>query len=102
PPRSTLFPYTTLFRSRSDREVVHVVAELRPLLEQASGVLAEDVAVLADRIFVELDAALRRSFRRIRLDDVHDGVMDDLRVARLDLHRLDPAILVELHFGELI
>ena len=28
--------------------------------------------------------------------------MDDLRVARLDLHRLDPAILVELHFRELI
>ena len=86
----------------SDREVVHVVAQAGALLEQAAGVLAEDVAVLADRVLVQLDAGLGRAFGRVRLDRVDDDVMDDLRVARLDLHRLDPAILGERHLRELI
>ena len=86
----------------SDREVVHVVAQPRAFLQQPAGVVAEDVAVLADGVLVEHDAAFRRAFRRVRLDRVDDDVMDDLRVARLDLHRLDPAILGELDLGELI
>ena len=38
---------------------------------------------------------LGRALRRVRLDRVDHDVMDDLRIARLDLHRLDPAILGE-------
>ncbi len=86
----------------ADREVVHVVAQPRALLQQPAGVVAEDVAVLADRVLVQLHAGFGRAFRRVRLDRVDDDVMDDLRIARLDLHRLDPAIFGELDVGELI
>src|SRR3989449_4595419 len=39
PPRSTLFPYTTLFRSQLERRTAHVV-HLPPQLEHVSGVAA--------------------------------------------------------------
>src|SRR3712207_8582875 len=39
PPRSTLFPYTTLFRSVAARELDHLIAvgDLRPEVEDAAG-----------------------------------------------------------------
>src|SRR3712207_9013872 len=36
PPRSTLFPYTTLFRSHSAERAAHRIVAQQPLLQQAS------------------------------------------------------------------
>src|SRR3712207_7942612 len=47
PPRSTLFPYTTLFRSQDDEQVVLVLVDLRPLVAR------EDVFVV-ERVEVEV------------------------------------------------
>src|SRR3712207_8956928 len=53
PPRSTLFPYTTLFRSLSDQgSTVKGIAELRGTVEKVVDALAGKrggVQVLADR-----------------------------------------------------
>src|SRR2546423_7312687 len=53
PPRSTLFPYTTLFRSRSDYEKLDIaayVSEFRPR-----------IAALSDRLIEVLPTSLLRS-----------------------------------------
>src|SRR5687768_17812474 len=48
PPRSTLFPYTTLFRSSSDSHgwTILTVASQRELLQEAQVVLVEQADVL--------------------------------------------------------
>src|SRR3712207_8480629 len=48
PPRSTLFPYTTLFRSRAAEETVPQVREFRP------DVLVSDILTLAPTWAAEL------------------------------------------------
>src|SRR3989449_6777168 len=54
PPRSTLFPYTTLFRSQQrDREVEREVA-VRALEEREARVPAMQVAVQGDHVLAEL------------------------------------------------
>src|SRR5438874_7436064 len=61
PPRSTLFPYTTLFRSRSVRTacamgVIHSVGEMTP--EQAKGSREVIVsAAMADRKSTRLNSS---------------------------------------------
>src|SRR5882762_7942659 len=45
PPRSTLFPYTTLFRSAQD----HAVAEVRPQLQRERGAGTVKVVANAER-----------------------------------------------------
>src|SRR5688572_31792880 len=54
PPRSTLFPYTTLFRSPADAEVE---AEVRELLVPDARAVARGVV---ERRRVRLDVVLRR------------------------------------------
>src|SRR3712207_7416315 len=48
PPRSTLFPYTTLFRSRADREARAVLALRRLVVAALRGERAREVESLAD------------------------------------------------------
>src|SRR2546430_9835003 len=58
PPRSTLFPYTTLFRSlKADRPVI--LSELHPVqLERASGVGGDELlAQLRDRKSTRLNSS---------------------------------------------
>src|SRR3989442_11224998 len=59
PPRSTLFPYTTLFRSKEQR-VVLVVADL--------GVVEDVVAM---RVVIELAAKLPRTSARLLRSEEH-------------------------------
>src|SRR2546426_6419544 len=52
PPRSTLFPYTTLFRSRERRHDAHVrnpVLDARPLVDAARALHQERLDGNADR-----------------------------------------------------
>src|SRR3712207_460875 len=87
PPRSTLFPYTTLFRSRVDEllELVHLEAYAHRYPSQLSGgqrqrmALARALAVeprvlLLDEPFGALDATVRKELRawlRRLHDEVH-------------------------------
>src|SRR5256885_11879719 len=57
PPRSTLFPYTTLFRSRAAEKEV---ATLSPGEHKAAGGLLRSVDLAAARPFGEAEALLRR------------------------------------------
>src|SRR2546422_4520045 len=75
PPRSTLFPYTTLFRSRLEREVDVLALEIRREHPgQHAGILGHLGEGLPGEVLlgaVGLGAAARRRSRR-RLDDA-DG-----------------------------
>src|SRR5256886_16695796 len=79
PPRSTLFPYTTLFRSRVAKVVpVQVrrredVVFFRPQEELLEHVVRDDV--------LDYDLAIRR-LAAVRLDDIVPG---DCRFSKLDL-----------------
>src|SRR3712207_8022783 len=61
PPRSTLFPYTTLFRSELVRRV---------LLHEALAVAVEQVRALAARALGDEEAVLDER-RRVVLDHLH-------------------------------
>src|SRR2546425_3311013 len=81
PPRSTLFPYTTLFRSLSDREREALPAEYEgALLEglNARAVLAKDVQVLAGGD-AKLDA--HAALERARTLGADHAIVVDVRVA---------------------
>src|SRR6267378_3322483 len=101
PPRSTLFPYTTLFRSIIDRRDGrallpdrHVDADhsLAPLVDDrvhgdgrlAGRAVADDQLALAaadgDHRVDRLDAGLQRLFDGLPLDDAR---CDDVHLARL-------------------
>src|SRR3712207_7197124 len=58
PPRSTLCPYTTLFRSRFDHEAHREVVALALV---AAGLPSED----AIRVFLTLDREIARSVRAV-------------------------------------
>src|SRR3712207_8561789 len=82
PPRSTLFPYTTLFRSVADRDDrAEVLAEeLGVLLERGVGVEEEDallLEVLADLVVDDLRLVLRRDAgdrKSTRLNSSHANI----------------------------
>src|SRR3712207_7906065 len=59
PPRSTLFPYTTLFRSRPGRDGVHADPALGDLLRKALGERAD--RAFRGGVVQQLRARLRRS-----------------------------------------
>src|SRR5690349_23354950 len=59
PPRSTLFPYTTLFRSAGDREFVHVpIAAMQLQAAVDDGALQIGDAVLGHRCGGRIELAL--------------------------------------------
>src|SRR3712207_5997493 len=70
PPRSTLFPYTTLFRSRGAE--VTVVMRCLPLLAEGvvtgALVLLRDISELRrrDRLLVSMDATIREIHHRVK------------------------------------
>src|SRR2546430_3811067 len=47
PPRSTLFPYTTLFRSNCNIRAVHVARRTRPLLESQQDATQEKIMAIS-------------------------------------------------------
>src|SRR5690349_23049157 len=53
PPRSTLFPYTTLFRSRDFRRRQHV----RPRAQQSGGIALQESAGREDRKSTRLNSS---------------------------------------------
>src|SRR3712207_8909639 len=57
PPRSTLFPYTTLFRSEGYRNFVRDALPESPAYSQLSAAVADDSAVL--RFLAELPSGKR-------------------------------------------
>src|SRR5947207_8961428 len=65
PPRSTLFPYTTLFRSRGDDDhATHLTAhitELSKLLKTVYGPSMEQQQMLAARLYMRFDTENLRS-----------------------------------------
>src|SRR3712207_7001474 len=78
PPRSTLFPYTTLFRSRGDRRA-DVVLDRRELLllarldERDRAARAPDAARAADAM--DVDVGGRRQDRKsTRLNSSHANI----------------------------
>src|SRR3712207_7974753 len=75
PPRSTLFPYTTLFRSREPHEQAHE-QKRRAEPEQQVG---EEAAALLGRLRVHLDVAAlalggRRDRKSTRLNSSHANI----------------------------
>src|SRR3712207_7321927 len=78
PPRSTLFPYTTLFRSRPGDD------DLRPVLagEVAHLVVVDQLAVLAHRVGHRVEpparevdlAAVREDRKSTRLNSSHANI----------------------------
>src|SRR2546430_11086423 len=58
PPRSTLFPYTTLFRSLERGVVMHAVADHDRNLTRANEVLERQLVVGARRVARSEDGAL--------------------------------------------
>src|SRR2546428_7983329 len=76
PPRSTLFPYTTLFRSLAELPVAHAWNPLQittdtPVLFRASGGMLVEADHVSSRI-----AEPRRDLRRVRADRLHDLASD--------------------------
>src|SRR3712207_9110819 len=67
PPRSTLFPYTTLCRSRLDHDVGAEVAP-REVARVALGEDADALAVDHDRVAVGLDGPRVRAVGRVVLE----------------------------------
>src|SRR3712207_8017890 len=78
PPRSTLFPYTTLFRSRALLEQGTRLADVLGREERrqpAVGDLAAELRVLrADRGHVDRDPLLDRDRKSTRLNSSHANI----------------------------
>src|SRR6266699_4040630 len=100
PPRSTLFPYTTLFRSRHDqaRAFPHFVREV-PVLpgehveflrELANALLQQSVRFLGQAP-VHRDAQLARSqkrrFEKLTLHPLFEGALDGSAFAPVEVPR---------------
>src|SRR3989454_10835608 len=84
PPRSTLFPYTTLFRSRARRAYAHTLAAPRAArLVRVAARAHDDLGVLAPLAHVEhadhLDVLARP--HAARAQDAGAHVVSDHRVA---------------------
>src|SRR5256885_11524753 len=73
PPRSTLFPYTTLFRSVLEEELAEALSRRIPWLERVrflkTGAEAVAAAVRLARVATRRERALRRGYHR----GVHSG-----------------------------
>src|SRR2546426_3982291 len=50
PPRSTLFPYTTLFRSPSEPNYFMLTSAQSPVIDAPSGAVVQDVLALPNRL----------------------------------------------------
>src|SRR5690606_41680111 len=105
PPRSTLFPYTTLFRSRLDKRADFLRAD-DPVEPCALDV--EDLAAQRkDRLVLAIAAALRRAAGAVALDQEQLGLggvalaaIAELAGQRGDVHRaLAPRQLARLARG---
>src|SRR2546427_8709174 len=75
PPRSTLFPYTTLFRSRSNTPVSHRdvgigISQVLPVLVEAYG--GENQIIAIERPEIHLHPALDR--KSTRLNSSHSQI----------------------------
>src|SRR2546430_7699221 len=66
PPRSTLFPYTTLFRSRKEQTMPHVIVKLWP------GKSEQQKQKLADKITQAIGEMLDR--KSTRLNSSHSQI----------------------------
>src|SRR5688572_32075136 len=73
PPRSTLFPYTTLFRSRRRRELIAPVREM--LIERlAQGIADGRVAACDPAALVDLAFAVVEDRKSTRLNSSHSQI----------------------------
>src|SRR5688572_32192413 len=78
PPRSTLFPYTTLFRSAADKERVDAERELHRALRRGVGVVV--VVVERRRVgaavlgLARLDAVGQQDRKSTRLNSSHSQI----------------------------
>src|SRR3712207_8621797 len=75
PPRSTLFPYTTLFRSRVERDLHHlglVARERRHRARIGRALGDDDVAGIDERLAHEVDDLLDR--KSTRLNSSHANI----------------------------
>src|SRR5260370_38898164 len=76
PPRSTLFPYTTLFRSRAARQRLHVLFLIRDNADSP----AADARVAAEKSFAILRAIL---LEFARVNNTRDGLLHIVLLRRL-------------------
>src|SRR2546430_10663331 len=63
PPRSTLFPYTTLFRSQAER--VCVLERREPLVDQSDGLIERERSLLVDELRDRKSTRLNSSHSQI-------------------------------------
>src|SRR2546429_4373692 len=76
PPRSTLFPYTTLFRSRVDRNPAHVSYVVNPAMDFPAARSEEHTSELQSRLHLVCRLLLEKKKR----PSSWDSKPQDLRV----------------------
>src|SRR3712207_7569451 len=78
PPRSTLFPYTTLFRSKTDQSMIDMATGLVQKLGKQPVICKKDVAgFIVNRIFIPLvhEAVYSQEDRKsTRLNSSHANI----------------------------
>src|SRR5206468_5580825 len=77
PPSSTLFPYTTLFRSRAGLRGADVRRARRPAASDRPSVVSEDSRDAAHRIYLcasRTDTPAGRDRKSTRLNSSHDQI----------------------------
>src|SRR2546422_11059143 len=79
PPRSTLFPYTTLFRSSDGARTGPIICTTSPLLDAAGTVLGA-VAVFSDLTpLKELETGRRRAERLAYFEMLASGIAHEIK-----------------------
>src|SRR2546430_13062225 len=91
PPRSTLFPYTTLFRSDAAADAEHRLDEERRLDELAVEKMRRCIQV-ADVVALDLEARVVAAAGLKDVGDVLEAVLEDAVVASREV-RLLPVVL---------
>src|SRR5256885_9528294 len=97
PPRSTLFPYTTLFRSLLHRDALFDIDEVRLEAEPLEHDRRGDEGAAVGKIDADLLAVeLAQAVHRLRRNDVHLFVVELGHIGELLLDVLGEALFLEI------
>src|SRR2546422_3152675 len=87
PPRSTLFPYTTLFRSRRGLELIGEIRAIDPAMPVVMVTQSEDEGTLRDAIGIEVDDYLVKPVHPRQILSVVTRLLDGARIRQQRLAR---------------